>query len=270
MKIKNSSKATKQKLSIWLYFNFIKSAINHKVTKKMSEGGDSIIFVFFIVSLFVAIKESNAEPLMNIEFINSLFYKSDNGSDIYFTISTGYMTGFFVWFLDSYIPRKARHHRVTSALRIEHIELIVVSSNLIKSLEIQTEREGFFKKYNHMNSLDMLAFLLINEAIQKDKDFNCYSIIMDEFKKSKEKLLRVIDKICAYQDFLTINEIKAITEMKASVYELDILLDTIDTSEQKLQKIFWQIGIIGMSTLEITKNTQTKLLSSSYLSEIRA
>ncbi|WP_032802399.1 hypothetical protein [Vibrio sp. HENC-03] len=93
MKIKKSSEE-KQKLSISLHFHFIKSAIKHKATKKMSEGGDSIIFIFFIASLFVAIKESNAEPLMNIEFINSLFSKSDNGSDIYFTISTGYITGF--------------------------------------------------------------------------------------------------------------------------------------------------------------------------------
>ncbi len=96
-------------------FNSYRNLLN-ALTKKLSF---LMGFVFFL-GTFLMVKESDYQMihLLNDTFLQSLFIKSENKSDMIMSISTGLFAGFFVWLFDSYLPEFLKLKKCTSIVKV--------------------------------------------------------------------------------------------------------------------------------------------------------
>lgn len=211
---------------------FLRNKIFSKPKIHIENRDKVIIFLFFIcVAIFV--KESTA-PLPDIlsSFV-PIFVKNKEYGEILFTLSSGYLIGFSVWYLDVYIPKKSRKKLAYGTLYCDYNSLAKDINDLIIKFESEFEISGYFiqksprsggfelsQKYGNINHLLNPEFVgPLRKHISK-------GIFINELNRIQMDIEFSLEKILIYSDILPMHEINSVVHLKHYLSKINHLTNT--------------------------------------------
>ncbi|WP_432467501.1 hypothetical protein [Agarivorans sp. Z349TD_8] len=94
-----------------------------KKNKVYVENRDKVIITLFFVCLVILIKQSTAPLPDMLNYFYPIFARNKEYGEIFFTLSSGYLIGFSVWYLDVYTPKKSRERFAYGTLYCDYHSL---------------------------------------------------------------------------------------------------------------------------------------------------
>lgn len=181
-------------------------------------------FIGFIISLIIIIKESTS-PIPNfLAFLKPILIHS-NYNQILFTLASGYLIAFLIWYFDIYLPKKRKREFAYGTLFLDYNTIIQGINKYIISYEKEIGYSGFFlEKGIHAGILLSQEF---NNPFDKTKNkpiipLNNFKVVFDnEIIDIKFSL----DKILIYNDVLPMHEINSASHLRHYLHKIEYLLN---------------------------------------------
>ncbi|WP_163131269.1 hypothetical protein [Agarivorans sp. Alg241-V36] len=176
--------------------------------------------------MFFLFKESNSYIPDPLGFLKPIFLKNENYGEVLFTLASGYVVGFFVWFLDVYLPKRAKLKFAYSTLYYDYGSLTSSLSKLIESLELELDKQGSFLE---CGSGIVAITLSIDYPTSKDNEgAPCIHQSTGVFKNTFQNLSPYIsfelDKIASYSHLMPMQEVNALVHLKHYVLKINQVL----------------------------------------------
>jgi hypothetical protein len=209
-----------------------------KKPKAYIENRDRFIIFLFFVCIYFLIKESTAPLPEMLNYLSPIFEKNKGYGEILFTLSSGYLIGFSVWYLDVYIPKKSRERFAYGTLYCDYHSLAKCVNDLIIKFEAEFEIENYFIQKSPRSGATELSFKYGNMIHLSNPDYVgplrkhiSKGIVVGELKLTQIDIEFAIDKILIYSNILPMHEINSVVHLRHYLAKIGHL---INVSEVKL------------------------------------
>lgn len=206
---------------------------------------NAIIFFFFIVCIYIQIKESDIiiPQLFNNNFFRYMLIKSEYDTSIIMSISTGYSVGFFIWFLDVYLKSFLRRRINLPRIRSKNHSALIFLNEIIISYDHEFFGETEDNKYTYnkikqgdegLYSLGITAWLIKMEGAYDGDEVinNGYvpsGLLYPSLKNNITKLKEIINDITECSDFLGYKSILTLGTIKNNIANIENDMMKIDS-----------------------------------------
>lgn len=203
-----------------------------KKPKAYIENNDKLMFILGFACLFFLFKESTASLPGMLNYFSPILSRDKEYGEILFTLSSGYLIGFSVWYLDVYIPKKSRERFAYGTLYCDYHSLAKCINDLVVNFEAEFEIENYFIQKSPRSGVNELLFKYENFNYISNPDFVgplrkhiSKGIFLSEFKRTQIDVEFSLDKIVIYSNILPMHEINSIVHLRHYLAKINNLID---------------------------------------------
>lgn len=194
--------------------------------------------ILFVICFAVFITQSTAPLPDMLNHFSPILARSEEYGDIFFTLSSGYIIGFSVWYLDVYRPKKSREQFAYRTLFCDYHSVAKCINDLIIKFEAEFEIEGYFIQNSPRTGSTELALKYAKEIHNINPDFIgplrkhiSKGIFISELKRTQLDIELALEKIIIYSNILPMHEVNSVLHLKHYLSKINHL---INVSEYEL------------------------------------